>query len=75
VGILVHEIPELCQKFGKLLRTSEMNTEGIGLGLTISKALIEANGGKLKIASEGKEKGSVFAFTMRMAKAYGPIQN
>ena len=52
-----------------------MNTEGIGLGLTISKALIEANGGKLKIASEGKEKGSVFAFALRMAKAYGPIQN
>ena len=43
-----------------------MNSEGIGLGLMISKALIEVNEGKLHINSEGVEKGSVFTFTMRM---------
>ena len=51
VGLTAEEIPEICQKFGKLYRTAEMNHEGIGLGLTISKALIEANGGQLRIAS------------------------
>ena len=39
--------------FGKLLRTAEMNSEGVGLGLMVSKALIEANGGRLEIRSEG----------------------
>ena len=43
-----------------------MNSEGIGLGLMISKALIEVNEGKLYINSEGVNKGSVFTFTMRM---------
>ena len=45
VGLTAEEIPEITKKFGKLYRTAEMNHEGIGLGLTISKALIEANGG------------------------------
>ena len=44
-GIKAKEIPNLCQQFGTLLRTAEMNSEGIGLGLMISKALIEANEG------------------------------
>lgn len=65
-GITAEEIPFLCQKFGKLFRTAEMNSEGVGFGLMISKALIEANGGQLKIASEGINKGSVFQFTMKM---------
>ena len=64
-GIEANQIPTLCQQFGKLLRTAEMNSEGIGLGLMISKALIEVNDGKLYINSEGVEKGSVFTFTMK----------
>ena len=65
-GIESNKIPTLCHQFGKLLRTAEMNSEGTGLGLMISKALIEVNEGKLYINSEGVEKGSVFTFTMRM---------
>ena len=65
-GIAAEEIPTLCQKFGKLLRTAEMNCEGVGLGLMISKALVEANGGQLKIESEGVGMGSYFMFTMKM---------
>ena len=65
-GIEASEIPTLCEKFGKLLRTAEMNSEGVGLGLMISKALIEANEGQLSIQSEGVDKGSIFTFTMKM---------
>ena len=46
-GIRAEEIPKLCHKFGKLFRTAEMNHDGIGLGLMISKALIELNEGEL----------------------------
>ena len=48
-GIAHGEIPFVCQKFGKILRTAEMNSDGVGLGLMISKALIEQNGGELLI--------------------------
>ena len=43
-----------------------MNHDGIGLGLYISKALIEANGGQLQIGSDGINQGTVFAFDMKM---------
>ena len=46
-GITQEEMPNLCTKFGKIFRTAKMNSDGIGLGLMISKALIDANHGHL----------------------------
>ncbi|MCK5515111.1 MAG: hypothetical protein KAJ00_11480, partial [Deltaproteobacteria bacterium] len=40
-------------------------TKGIGLGLAISKSMVEANGGSISVESDG-EKGSTF--TVRFAK-------
>jgi len=37
IGINREEIPNLFKKFGKLHRTAEMNSTGIGLGLLIVK--------------------------------------
>src|SRR6516225_1832151 len=34
---------------------------GLGLGLAISKALIDAHGGKIQVQSPGKDKGSMFS--------------
>ena len=36
-GIAQEDFEKLFSRFGKLHRTAEMNTEGIGLGLTIVK--------------------------------------
>ena len=35
VGISAEDLPKLFTRFGKLHRTSQMNNDGIGLGLTI----------------------------------------
>ena len=37
VGIAEQDLPNLFQKFGKLHRTADMNSQGIGLGLMIVK--------------------------------------
>ena len=41
---------------------------GLGLGLAISRALVELQGGCIRAASEGKGKGATFTIEMPMAK-------
>ena len=63
IGIKAEEMDKLFNMFGKLLRTAEMNHEGIGMGLLISKNLVELNGGTIDVYSDGPGEGSVFTFT------------
>ena len=51
--------------FGKLQRTAEQNSEGIGLGLTISKQIVNHYGGRIDLFSRGKGTGSAFMFSMK----------
>ena len=67
VGIAKEDIPNLFNKFGKLQRTTEMNSDGIGLGLTIVKQIVEQGGGYVDVESDGVGKGSTFIFTLRMS--------
>ena len=66
MGISSEDFPKLFTRFGKLYRTAQYNHEGIGLGLTIVKELVELNGGGIAVHSDGIEKGSTFCFTMAM---------
>ena len=65
-GIARENIEGLFNMFGKLKRTAEQNSEGIGLGLTFCKQLVEINEGEIKVDSNGVDKGSSFQFTMKM---------
>ena len=65
-GITQDEMTKLFTQFGKLLRTSEMNSEGIGLGLMICDNLVRLNHGTISVHSDGIDKGSVFTFTIKM---------
>ncbi len=65
-GIEAKDIDRLFSRFGKLHRTAELNNEGIGLGLTIVKQIVQASEGTINVFSEGKGKGSIFYFTMKL---------
>ena len=52
--------------FGKLRRTAEKNSEGNGMGLMVSRKLVEMNGGKIEAFSKGKGRGLVIAFSIRV---------
>ena len=67
-GIKPDEMSKLFSMFGKLHRTAEMNSEGIGMGLMICQNLVHLNQGEITVHSEGEDKGSRFTFTMKMKK-------
>ena len=69
VGILREDFPKLFTRFGKLQRTASLNTEGIGLGLTMVKQIVKFSGGIVGVHSKGAYKGSVFSFSMLMEQA------
>ena len=66
VGIKKSELPKLFTRFAKLMRTAELNNEGIGLGLTIVRAIVAQADGDVVALSEGEGNGSLFCFSMRM---------
>ena len=51
VGIDPTRIPNLFKAFTKIMQNREMNKEGVGLGLTISKNLAKAMGGDITVDS------------------------
>lgn len=64
-GIPAAELPLLFGKFVRLQRDLSGTVRGSGLGLYISKQLIEAQGGRIWVESSGIEgEGSCFCFTL-----------
>ena len=75
-GMEKEVLQKLFQKFstmgGNYLRKQE--AQGTGLGLYLSKSLIELQGGKIKATSPGEGKGSTFSFTIPYANMQGERQ-
>ena len=67
IGIPKNQQKLIFTKFFRGENTSKIESQGTGLGLFISKAFIEASGGKIWFHSE-ENKGTVFYFTLPIAK-------
>lgn len=61
-GIPQHQLPHLFQKFRRLPE-SEQKTEGTGLGLVVTREIVEAHRGRIWVESESG-KGSSFSFSL-----------
>ncbi len=55
VGIAEEDLGKLFTRFGKLQRTAEINSEGLGLGLTIVRQIVESAGGAVTVTSAGPD--------------------
>ena len=65
-GISSADMAKLFTKFS-MIGTNNLTKDkgqGTGLGLYLSKSLVELHGGKIWVESEGEDKGSTFSFTL-----------
>ncbi|MFX1294170.1 MAG: PAS domain S-box protein [Promethearchaeota archaeon] len=60
IGIKKENIPTIFRRFNKLKDSEKINTNGIGLGLTICKNIIEKYRGKIWVESPGRNHGATF---------------
>lgn len=67
IGISLEEQTRLFEKFLRADNSLAHQETGTGLGLYITKSLVEAHGGKIWVQS-GQGKGSVFSITFAAAR-------
>ncbi len=69
-GIRKEDLPKLFQKFSivgnEYLR--KLNSQGTGLGLYLSKAIVTLHKGKIWVKSDGEDKGATFSFSLPYAE-------
>jgi len=65
-GLTKEEISRLFESFSRGTAGAKFWTEGVGLGLYVSRKFVELHGGKIWAESEGKGKGSTFYIELPM---------
>jgi len=69
IGIPPEHLSHIFDRFYRVDKSrSRQAGGGSGIGLTIARALVEAQGGHLWVESAGDGKGSTFTFTLPIAK-------
>ena len=67
LGISGEHLPHLFERFYRVDRSRSRAGGGSGIGLTISKYLVEAHGGRIWASSPGVGQGSTFTFALPVA--------
>jgi len=60
IGIKNEDIAKIFQPFEQVENSSSRRFQGTGLGLSLTKSLVELHGGKIWAESEGEGKGATF---------------
>ncbi len=62
-GIAAKDLPEVFTRFYQVSRGTPLPTQGLGLGLFITRQIVEAHGGTISVVST---RGAGATFTIRL---------
>ena len=68
MGISPETLPRIFNAFEQGERSRGQGFGGLGLGLAISRAIIEMHGGSISATSQGKDKGATFTVRLNCVK-------
>jgi PAS domain S-box-containing protein len=71
IGIEPQSLPRIFNAFEQVERSITQQFGGLGLGLAISKALVELHDGEISAHSEGRDKGATFLVQLPLCIAAG----
>jgi PAS domain S-box-containing protein len=69
LGIPPEMLPRVFDMFAQVDRTLNRSQGGLGIGLTLSKNLVQMHRGKIEVRSEGAGRGSEFIVTLPLVAA------
>jgi len=67
IGMSGASLHDVFEPFVQDVRAAVFNTEGLGIGLTVVRELVEAHGGRVVASSAGEHLGSEFTVTLPIA--------
>ena len=62
IGIKKENLERIFEPFEQVENSASRRFQGTGLGLSLTKSLVELHGGKIWAESEGEGKGTTFSF-------------
>ena len=69
IGIEADFLPHVFEAFEQEQKGATRKPGGLGLGLAISKTIVELHGGAITAHSGGKDRGATFSVTLRSPKS------
>jgi signal transduction histidine kinase len=68
IGLRRGDLERIFDPFEQVEQSRNRKYQGTGLGLSLTKSLVELHGGQIRAESEGEGKGSTFRFTIPGAR-------